>query len=83
MKIVVLDGDVINPGDISWAPLEKLGEVVIHGHTPEDMIAARAAGAAHRVLGEEGVQIHQQDGRALPRRQVSVAIVHWPGRTGP
>ena len=45
MKIVVLDGDVINPGDISWAPLEKLGEVVIHGHTPEDMIAARAAGA--------------------------------------
>ena len=22
MKIVVLDGDVINPGDISWAPLE-------------------------------------------------------------
>ena len=38
MKIVVLDGDVINPGDISWAPLEKLGEVVIHGHTPEDMI---------------------------------------------
>ena len=45
MKIVVLDGDVINPGDISWEPLEKLGEVVIHGHTPEEMIVERAAGA--------------------------------------
>ena len=37
MKIVVLDGDVINPGDISWAPLEKLGEVAIYGDTPEDL----------------------------------------------
>lgn len=45
MKIVVLDGDVINPGDISWAPLEKLGETVIYGHTPEDRIIERAAGA--------------------------------------
>ena len=45
MKIVVLDGDVINPGDISWAPLEKLGEVAIYGDTPEDLIVERAAGA--------------------------------------
>ena len=45
MKIVVLDGDVINPGDISWAPLEKLGEVAIYGDTPEDLIVKRAAGA--------------------------------------
>lgn len=45
MKIVVLDGDVINPGDISWVPLEKLGEVAIYGDTPEDLIVERAAGA--------------------------------------
>ena len=45
MKIVVLDGDVINPGDISWAPLEKLGEVAIYGDTPEDLMVERAAGA--------------------------------------
>ena len=29
MKIVVLDGYTENPGDISWAPLEKLGEVTV------------------------------------------------------
>ena len=51
MKIVVLDGDVINPGDISWAPLEKLGEVAIYGDTPEDLIVERAAGAEVLVTG--------------------------------
>ena len=35
--------------------------------------------------GEEGVQIYQQDGRALPWRQVSVAMVpgpEWAPMTG-
>ena len=27
MKIVILDGGTVNPGDISWEPLESLGEV--------------------------------------------------------
>ena len=27
MKIIVTDGYVENPGDLSWAPLEALGEV--------------------------------------------------------
>lgn len=30
MKIVVLDGYTENPGDISWEPLEALGEVVVY-----------------------------------------------------
>ena len=30
MKIVVLDGYTENPGDISWAPLEALGDVVVY-----------------------------------------------------
>ena len=33
MKIVVLDGYTENPGDISWAPLEKLGEVIVYDRT--------------------------------------------------
>ena len=27
MKIVVLDGYTLNPGDLSWAALEALGDV--------------------------------------------------------
>lgn len=34
MKIVVLDGYTLNPGDLSWAPLEKLGECTVYDRTP-------------------------------------------------
>ena len=30
MKIVVLDGNTENPGDLSWAELEKLGNVTVY-----------------------------------------------------
>ena len=33
MKIVVLDGYTENPGDISWAPLQELGEVTVYDRT--------------------------------------------------
>lgn len=45
MKIVVLDGYTLNPGDLSWDALNRLGEVTIHDRTPVTEIAARCAGA--------------------------------------
>ena len=52
--------------------------------SPPTMTGLAPPGRVVKLLdgGEEGVQIYQQDGRALPRRQVSVAIVHWPGKQG-
>ena len=41
MKLVLLDGEALNPGDLSWAPLEALGELTVHprGTTdPEEVI---------------------------------------------
>ncbi len=39
MKIVVLDGYVLNPGDLSWNRLEKLGQVEIYSQsTHEEML---------------------------------------------
>lgn len=50
MRIVILDGGTTNPGDISWAPLEALGELTVYGSTaPEDVIP-RAAGAQALIL---------------------------------
>ena len=34
MKIVVLDGYTENPGDLSWAPLEALGDLKVYERTP-------------------------------------------------
>ena len=36
MKIVVLDGYALNPGDIDWQPLEDVGECEIYDRTPFD-----------------------------------------------
>ena len=45
MKIVVLDGYTENPGDLSWAGLEALGDVTVYDHTPFDQTIARIGGA--------------------------------------
>lgn len=42
MKIVVLDGYTLNPGDIDWGPLQRLGELVVYDRTPPDRIVERA-----------------------------------------
>jgi glycerate dehydrogenase len=42
MKIVVLDGYTLNPGDLSWDKLFNLGEVVLHDRTPADKIKERS-----------------------------------------
>jgi glycerate dehydrogenase len=46
MKITVLDGYCLNPGDLSWDPLRRFGEVEVFDRTPAGQVAARAAGAA-------------------------------------
>ncbi|HYV26366.1 MAG TPA: D-2-hydroxyacid dehydrogenase [Candidatus Eisenbacteria bacterium] len=39
MKIVVLDGFTLNPGDLSWDELKSLGECEIHDRsTPEEVV---------------------------------------------
>lgn len=43
MKITVLDGYTENPGDLSWAWLEALGETVIYERTPLELIPERVA----------------------------------------
>ena len=45
MKIVVLDGYTLNPGDLSWSGMEKFGELTVHDRTPAEQIAERIAGA--------------------------------------
>ena len=53
MKIVVLDGAVENPGDLSWEELGKLGELTVYERTSmtdEAEIAQRIGGGASVVI---------------------------------
>jgi glycerate dehydrogenase len=45
MKIVVLDGYTLNPGDLTWDELKQLGELVVYDRTPAEQVVERAAGA--------------------------------------
>lgn len=45
MKIVVLDGYTLNPGDLSWNGLEALGELTVYERTPVDLVLERSASA--------------------------------------
>lgn len=45
MKIVVLDGVTLNPGDNPWTPVEELGEVTVYGSSSPDQVVARSVDA--------------------------------------
>ena len=45
MKIVVLDGYVLNPGDLSWSNLASLGELIVYDRTKPGDVIERIADA--------------------------------------
>jgi glycerate dehydrogenase len=44
-RIVVLDGFTLNPGDLSWAPLEALGQLDVFERSTRGELLTRAQGA--------------------------------------
>lgn len=44
MKIVVLDGYTLNPGDLSWDGIKKLGDCTIYDRTPPEKTVERSQG---------------------------------------
>ncbi len=44
-NIVVLDGHALNPGDLSWEPLEVLGNLTVYDRTPSQEVSSRARDA--------------------------------------
>jgi glycerate dehydrogenase len=64
LKIVVLDGHTLNPGDLDWSPLTALGPCTIHDRTAPDAVAERAAGAQVLLTNKTALTRGQID--ALP-----------------
>jgi glycerate dehydrogenase len=58
LNIVVLDGGTTNPGDLSWEPLERLGNLTVYHETPSQLVLERLRNAQavilnRNVLGQE------------------------------
>lgn len=63
-RIVVLDGHTLNPGDLSWAPLDALGSVKLFARTSPGELLERARGA--QILVTNKVPIDSAALSALP-----------------
>ena len=65
MKIVVLDGYALNPGDLSWEGFENLGDCAVYERTPKELLIERAAGA--EVLLTNKVVLGREEMEQLPQ----------------
>lgn len=65
MKIVILDGYTINPGDNPWTPVETLGECTVYDRTPPELVVERAAAA--EVILTSKVKLTEAVMRQLPQ----------------
>lgn len=65
MKITILDGYGMNPGDMSWAPLEELGELTVYDRTAPEQVLERAA-SSEALLTNKTV-LTAETLRALPQ----------------
>lgn len=64
MKIIVLDGYGLNPGDLSWDAMSALGDLTVYDRTSPSELLARAEGA--EVLITNKTLITADDMAALP-----------------
>ena len=64
MKIVVLDGYCLNPGDLSWEDMGSLGDLQVYDRTSPSELLERAEGA--EVLITNKTLISDKDMDALP-----------------
>ena len=65
MKIVILDGYPANPGDLSWKPLEEIGELTVYDRTKPEETVQRAKDA--EIVLTNKVLIKRQEMEQLPR----------------
>jgi len=64
MKIVVLDGYALNPGDLSWDRFKAFGEIVVYDRTSVDEIVERSDGA--EIVLTNKVPIRESEINQLP-----------------
>lgn len=64
LKIVILDANCANPGDLSWEEFGKLGDLTIYPHTADGEVVERAKGAD--IIIDNKVNITAETIAALP-----------------
>ena len=61
MKIVVLDGYALNPGDLSWKSIEEQGDFTVYDRTAGDKTVERIGGAEIVILNKTSISAEIMD----------------------
>jgi len=56
MRLVILDGYTLNPGDLAWDELKTFGELRVYDSTPNDQIVKRAEDAQVLITNKTPLQ---------------------------
>lgn len=43
MKLVILDGNALNPGDLNWDQFKEFADITVYPRTPKELVAERIA----------------------------------------
>lgn len=58
MKIVILDGHAVNPGDLSWDILKQFGSLTVYERTPDDLAVERIGDAEIILINKTPITAH-------------------------
>jgi glycerate dehydrogenase len=61
MTIVVLDGYTVNPGDLNWEPIAKLGELILYDRTLDHEIVSRSMPAELLIVNKVKISREHMD----------------------
>ena len=61
MKIVVTDGNAVNPGDLSWEFLQKYGDVTVYPRTPAELAVERLQDADMILINKTPITVQVLD----------------------
>src|SRR5688572_21858482 len=65
MKIIVLDGHALNPGDLRWDGIKNFGELTVYDRTSPDKILERTANA--EIIFTNKTPVREEIINKLPR----------------
>ena len=78
MNIVYLDGYTVNPGDLSWEPLEKLGNFTVYPRTSPEQVIERSKEAD--ILITNKVRLNKEELKLLPSlKYIGVSATGYEG----
>lgn len=67
LKLVILDGYTLNPGDLDWGNLQKLGDCTFYDRTPNELVLERAKDA--EIILTNKTQLSKETILQLPKLQ--------------